>query len=446
MHLPSGRLSSLALAALTACGGAARDTTPTAPRVTVPVDARGDATPDPDLAPPPEPARRRLAIDWSTLPLATDEDALAAWAQIAPTGADWEEKLEEVPVAVARPLARALLRSGNFACATPPAASRCARAELEIPAPAETAGLDDPCLRRLLALWAVAALEPEDVPPVLDALRAIAALPPPESQLVAAAIEAIPETEHATRLELLTIAYHAGQRELANSLLGSLDEAHLIEAVTRHHIDGALEVLSAQAHRDVYLAAITDEALAPAARAQAITELVAEDELLAPDAKKALVAATKATDCTVAATAARALAVRGDRRFVPRRPAGRSQPALMRALCVLASYERLQMSDEVSLLPSFVPAKGLERIEIAFDPLSDVDADGDGDPHTARTEVLVPRAEVVVPEIEDLIRAFSRCTGTTCTSADREFRFGLRASGGQLYLARLEIVELPPCR
>lgn len=151
-------------------------------------------------------------------------------------------------------------------------------------------------------------------------------------------------------------------------------------------------------------------------------------------------------DCTVAATAARALAVRGDRRFVPRRPAGRSQPALMRALCVLASYERLQMSDEVSLLPSFVPAKGLERIEIAFDPLSDVDADGDGDPHTARTEVLVPRAEVVVPEIEDLIRAFSRCTGTTCTSADREFRFGLRASGGQLYLARLEIVELPPCR
>ena len=396
-------------------------------------------SPEPEVDPAPAPPRTLLTIDWRSLPLATEADALAAWARIAPTGADWEDKLEEVPLAAARPLAIALLRAGNFACPSTPPAGSCAPS-FEVTAPAEGAGLDDPCLRRLLALWSIAALEPEDVPRVADALRAIAALPPPESQLVAAAIQVVPEDDHATRLELLAIAYHAGQRELANTLLGTLDEAHLIAAVTRDKIDGALEVLSAEGHREVYLAAITDEALAPGARAQAITELVAEHDTLLPEIKTALVAATKAADCTVAATAARALEVRGDRRFVPRRPASRSRPALMRALCVLASYERLQMSSEVSLLPGFVPAKGLELVRIGSDPL------GDDAPGTERTETLVPRAELVMPEVDDLVRAFTRCDGTTCTSTDREFRFGLATVGGQLHLARLEITELPACR
>ncbi len=369
------------------------------------------------------------------------------WKTIAPTGADWEAKLDEIPVANARPLAIALLRGGNYTCM--PAARpvvECAPLVLDVPPPAETATLSDPCLRRLLALWSLGAIEPDDVAGISDALRAIAAMPPPESQLVAAAIQAIPETDLDRRLELVAIAYRAGQRELANGMLGTLDEAHLIEAVTKHKIDGALEVLSAEGHREVYLRAVTDEALPAKVRTSAIIDLVAAThEPSARDFGTALVTAVKSKDCEVAAAAARALVGRGDKRFIPNRPRTSKPAAMMRSLCVLASYERLQTNDEPSLLATYVPAKGLEQVRIAFDALAEIDTDGDGDPRTERTTQLVPRGEIVVPEIDDLVRAFRRCTGTTCTSGDRDFTFGFKAGAGGLVLARLEIAERPPC-
>jgi hypothetical protein len=419
---------------------------------------RGSVTPpDPEREPPAEsgkkhePATERtpdqplLSIAWATVPLATDADANAVWKQIAVTGDDWEAKLDEIPVANASPLAIALLHGGNFVCVPPRPKQDCAGLVLDVDAPAPTATMADPCLRRLLALWSIAALDDDDVPKVMDSLRAIAAIPPPESQLVAAAIQAVPEADHDHRLELLAIAFKAGQRDLANGHVGSLDEAHLIAAVKQHHLDGALDVLSAESHRAVFLAAITDEALAPKARAEAISELVATDQKLPKDATAALTTAVKSKDCFVAATAARALEVRGDKRFVPKRPRGSSTDALMRQLCVLASYERIQANDESSLLPAFVPAKGLEHVKVAFDPLAEIDTDGDGDPRTERTVNLIPKSELVVPEVDDMVRAFRHCKGTTCSSDDRDFRFGLKLVGGELWLASIEIVERPPC-
>lgn len=389
---------------------------------------------------------KHLSIDWPTVPLATEADALDVWATIAPTGADWEAKLDEIPVASARPLAIALLHGGNFTCTpAPKPVIDCAPLVLDVDEPAPNATFTDPCLRRVLALWSLAAIEPADIPAVTDSLRAIAAIPPPESQLVAAAIQAIPESDLDRRLELVAIAYRAGQQDLANGLLGSLDEAHLSEAVTRHHIAGALEVLSAEGHRAVYLTAVTDEALTAKARMSAITDLVATADTLAPDLRTALIGAVKSRDCEVAAAAARALASRGDKRFVPSKPRTSKPGAMMRGLCVLASYERLQGNDEASLLATYVPAKGLEQVKVAFDALAEIDTDGDGDPRTERTIEVVPRGEVVVPEIDDLVRAFQRCTGTTCSSHDRDFRFVFKKVAGQLVLARLEIAERPPC-
>lgn len=441
-------IRALSIAFLAACGG-----TPHEPaRVIVAQTHTPDAPPrtrDPDLE--QRPVSKLLSIDWTTVPLSTDADALTVWKTIAPTGADWEAKLDEIPVANARPLAIALLRGGNFTCTpAPQPVVDCAPLVLDVPSPADTATLSDPCLRRLLALWSLAAIEPEDVPPILDALRAIAAIGPPESQLVAAAIQAIPEPDLDRRLELVAIAFRAGQRDLANGMLGALDEAHLIEAVTKHKIDGALEVLSAEGHRAVYLRAVTDEGLPARVRTSAITDLVlATPDPLERDLRTALVAAVKSKDCEVAAMAARALADRGDRRFIPSRPRTSRPAAMMRGLCMLASYERLQASDEPSLLATYVPAKGLEQVKIAFDALAEMaidgDGDGDGDPRTERTTQLVPRGEIVVPETEDLVRAFRRCAGTTCTSVDREFTFGFKPGGGGLVLTRLEISERPPC-
>jgi hypothetical protein len=401
--------------------------------------------PDPDLHRPPP--VQRLAIDWASVALASDADATALWLRIAPTGADWEDKLPEIPPAIAHELAVALLRGGNFTCAVPPSGA-CARPLYDVAPPADTAGLSDPCLRRLLALWSIDLLADDDLPAVRPSLLAIAAIPPPESQLVAAAIRAIPDADQDTRLELLGAAWRAGQHDLVDSSVGSLDEAHLAVAVKRHHIAGALEVLSPEASRAVYLAAITDPALPARARTMAITELAAlaaVDTKLAPELQTALVAAVASKDCAVAAAAVRVLDQHGDHRFVPSRPRTTSTAQLMRAVCVLASYEALQGSDEVSLLATYLPARGLERTTITYDPLSEVDSDGDGDPHTNRSGEIVPRNEAVLPELDDLVRAMQHCTGTVCVSEDHEFRFVWKPISNALMLARIELAERPPC-
>lgn len=433
----------LAIAALSACGE-----TPHA-GVAVPVAITHPKAAAPDAAiSAPETSHPLVAIDWSTATADTDAEAQSIWQKIAPTGADWDAKLEEIPTdrPIARALAIALLHGGNFVCKAAPPTHNCAKQPFEIDTPKETSGLDDPCLRRLLALWSIDQLEPDDLPKVHDALRAIIALAPPESQLVAAALHTFSETDQEERLRVLAMAWGAGQHDLVNSVVGTLDEAHLMAAVRTHHIDGALEVLSAEGHRAVYLDAIADEAMAPKARIQAIADVVASEDKLVPKTRAAVIAAAKSPDCGVAAAAARALDQHGDHSYVPKRPHTNSTAPLMRALCVLASYELLQRSDETSVMPSYVPARGLEVARITYDPFSEVDLDGDGDPHTEHTIDLVPRESVTLPEADDLVRAMHHCTGTTCTTEEREFRFAFKVMNGELMVVRIEVADLPPCQ
>ncbi len=433
----------VAIAALAACGE-----TPRTPIAHVEPVVAPDAHPTTTAEPDPERPKKLLEIDWDTTTADSEPAALALWQKIAPTGADWDSKLEEIPVdrPVARQLAIALLHGGNFACRAMPATHNCAKQPYEIDVPKETAGLDDPCLRRLLALWSVDQLEDDDLPIVHDALAAILALPPPESQLVAAVLHTFPEAKQDQRLAALATAWAAGQHDLVNAGMGSLDEAHLIAAVHQYHIDGALEVLSAEAHRAVYLEAIADEAMAGKARIQAIGDVVASEDKLVPKTRAAVVAATKSTDCSVAAAAARALDQHGDHGFVPRRPHANTPAPMMRALCVLASFELLQRADESSLLPSYLPARGLELARVTYDPFSEVDLDGDGDPHTEHTIDLIARDAATLPELDDLTRAMHHCVGTTCTTDEREFRFTFKSVSGELLISRIEVADQPPCQ
>ncbi|HUJ62719.1 MAG TPA: hypothetical protein VLX92_29655 [Kofleriaceae bacterium] len=387
---------------------------------------------------------RLLAIDWAHVTIASDADALALWQQIAPTGDDWDEKLAEIPTdqPVAHALALAMLAAGNFTCAAP-AQPACVKVPIDLPDPPPGSTLTDPCLRRMLALWSLAQLDDDDLPRVLPALRAIVAIPPPESQLVAAALKAVPENDQDDRLALLAIAWKAGQRDVVDVSLGDLDEAHLVTAVTRLHIDGALEVLPAETEHATYLAAITDEQLAPGARAQAMVDLTASADALAPDVRAALLAAAKSPDCSVAAAAARALALHGQPASAPAVPRTSSPAAMMRAMCVLASFEQLARADEPSYLHGYIPPRGLELIQVTYDPYGDGDA---ADPHTSRSVDLVPPDQVVLPELDDLVRAMRHCTGTTCHTDEHEFRFTWKPYGGRLLLARLEVIENPPCK
>jgi hypothetical protein len=267
-----------------------------------PAPAPRKLTTDPDLH-RPQPARL-LSIDWKTVKVDTDADALAVWTQISPTGEDWEAKLDEVPDEgpVASALALALLHGGNFTCVAPVAAPAraCASAPNDVDPPAPDATFDDPCLRRMLAMWAIGSLDDADLPAARDALRAIAAIPPPESQLVATALDVYPETDHAARLELRAIAFAAGHRELVNAKLDDLDDASLEQAVVKHHIDGALDLLTAKTSRATFDAAVTDELLHPPARAQAMIELVAaytgDGGKLPADVLRSLVTASRSKD------------------------------------------------------------------------------------------------------------------------------------------------------
>jgi len=432
-------------AALAACGGTPHATTPpdVEPSTITTTKKPRAATPDHDLERPPRP--KLLAIDWSTVRVASDADARALWSRIAITANDWHDKLEEVPRELDRALAIALLREGNFNCVPTKPAGDCVPQVFDIPEPAATAGLADPCFRRLVALWAIERIEDDDVPMVMDGLRKIVALPPPESQLTVAAIKAVPETDPARRFELITTAFKAGQRDIANTALGQLEESYLVDAVTKHHIDGALEMLPASTQRATYLAAIADDKLPTKARTTAISELVAVDDKLGPDLKVALIKATSTADCGVAASAARVLVQQGEPRYAPKRPRASTIAPVLRGLCVLASYEKLQGGAEPSLLPGYLPPKGLERIKITYDALSDVDPDGDGDPHTEHSTDLVPRAEAVMPEIEELTLAMTSCRGVTCRTENHEFVFGFKALGGEQLLWSLAIVERPPC-
>jgi hypothetical protein len=437
------RFTSLTLLCLLGCGASTQaPARPSAAPPAAPVAVVAPIRPDPDLHRPPP--RRLLDIDWTKVTLTDDAAAIALWRRIAPTGADWDDKLQEVPAAAARPLALALLRGGNFTCTLPPTGP-CARPLHEVERPSEAAGFDDPCLRRMLALWSLDWIDVSDLPSIKQALLGIAAIPPPESQLLDAAIEVIPSDDHDTRLELLAVAARAGQHEIVDAAVHRLGESHLITAARVHHIAGAFDALAAASHRAVFLGALTDEALAPRSRTAAIIELVEVDGTLAPDLLTALLAAARSKDCTVAATAARVLEQHGNRRFVPARPRTRDVGQLMRAMCVLASYETLQRSDEDSLLASYLPAHGLQRVTITYDPLSEVDSDGDGDPHTTQVAELLPPGDAVLPQIEDLVKAMRQCTGAICVSDDHEYRFVWTRGRGAMMLSRIEIADRPPC-
>ncbi|HTL38338.1 MAG TPA: hypothetical protein VL326_34645 [Kofleriaceae bacterium] len=421
---------------LAACGGTPRETTqPAVAKPHTPVVHHLD---DPDLNHPPP--KKLLSIDWKTVSLTSEADALALWKTIAPTGDDYSDKLDEIPDEgpISTQLAFALLHGGNFTCAPTPV--KCGT-PLDVPDPLPTSTFDDPCLRRVLALWALEQIDDDDLQWVRDSLKSIVAIPPPESLLVATALRVVPDDAQDFKLELMAIAQNAGHGDIVNGFVSPLDEPHLVEALQKHHIPGPLDMLSTEGHRSLFIDAINDTKLPTNTRLQAMSEVVASEDKMSKETRTTLATAARSPDCTVAAAAARHLVQHGEKKFGPSRPANSSPAALMRAMCVLASYEALQGSDEPSYLLGYVPAKGLELVTVTYDEYSETDDDGDGDPHTEHTTTVVPRSEVLLPEIEDLVRAMAHCTGTVCRSADREFRFTFK--GDQL--RRLEVVERPPC-
>ncbi|CAN5311278.1 hypothetical protein BH11MYX1_BH11MYX1_38630 [soil metagenome] len=425
-------------ALVAACGGAHETAVVPVPVATTP-DAGGHLD-DPDLN---HTYKRLLSIDWSAVPLSNPAEIAELWQRIAPTGDDWSLKLDEVPDGpITNALATELLLEGNLTCWAP--AASCASTMPDLPPLEPTATLKDPCLRRQLALWSLQQLGqvgPDQLAAIAPALRQSAAMPAPESELVVAALLAVARNP-GLEAELLELAWKAGQHSIVNGMIGGLEMPQLIDLATRLHVDGALDGLTAKTNRDVFMKAIGDEHLQPQTREQALTELGADDDKLAPDLLAAIVGLTKSPNCDMAAFAARLLEKHGDPAYLPKRPRSTKPDAIMRGLCVLAAYERDAPAHEASLLPGYLPKKGLELFRIDYDALSDTDPDGDGDVHTSRTTELIDRTSASLPEAAEFAQALQHCTKTTCTTDDLEFKLTIKAG----LLARVEIIVRPPCQ
>lgn len=396
----------LALCLGAACGGAqpAR-----LPAQGLPAPAAAEPAP-PAAQAPPEQAPLGfplLSIDWSSVSLKSDADALALWRQIAPTGADWTLRLGELPDddRLLKRLAIALLREGNFTC---PALLPCTNAGVE--EVASSATLTDPCLRRELALWAFQRLDEDDAAELGDTLVAISGMPPPEHELVSEAFDLVPANHDDLLLRMNQAARAAGQAELADSSLPWLSPLALQKVLEQMHADGVYEHLDIDQARPSFLAAIADRRLKAKTSIAAMHELTGQSGQVAKDVRLALRKATADPRCEVAGAAIQLLEQHGEPRYLPR-PARASTAAALHSLCVAAAYTQSHAGLDEVLRP-FVSPQGLQVIDHAA---------ASEDPSGGPQGEFIARSELVtLPFLEDLSAALESCSGSTCKT------FGLR--------------------
>ncbi len=305
---------------------------------------------------------------------------------LGPTGADWEEVLARVPPDRARAVAVTFLRQGGFACRAIVAEEIGCGDAIEAFAPvAPGATLADPCLRRLVAGWALARLEATEAGAVADALAAIVALPHPEQALIEAAVALVPPRDDRLRLRLIEAALGGGREDAADLLLPGLSPGAAAHALVELGREGALAHLGDVTPAGA-LAAALERGLSQQAALDALDRLetkhLADARVLA-----AVIGQAASTDCAVAARAALLLDAAGDAQHLPSRAALTDAAAATRALCVST-----HISDDESraVLRALVSADGFDLVDVdhtyMLEPeLPDPDLDGDHDPYTRAT-------------------------------------------------------------
>jgi hypothetical protein len=421
---------------------------PVAPRPVEPV-------PDPITPTPLETEPEELGIDWSTVPYATDEQAMDAWRRLGLDGDSWQLRLSDVPVEASGlrvAMAKALLRGGNFACPAIPSGAGCHSTELEFQPIAPSDDLDSPCLRRQLAMWALDELEGVTLQRELAAdTIALAGLPPPEDDLNREVLAKI--TDEALRLQMLEAAERAGNETVADESLGNLSDAAIQEAGTRLHIDGAVEALDVGDALDMYARALVDAQLRMPTRLKVAQELagyangIGDTDPSYPAVVKALERGAADPDCTIAAASTEALASVDGRRFPSAPPKGAKPAAYLRALCVVV----LGNADPDPLWISIVGPKGIalrstfEDLTRVADDEDDPDPDGDGNPTTWAEVERIPREQMTrLSDDADFKKALAGCTGTECRVPGQNltYRFTFKKAGGRLLLDAIERHEV----
>jgi hypothetical protein len=272
-----------------------------------------------------------VAID---LPVpANQAEALALWKKLAPTGEDHLDKLASIPAdpAVRHPMARALLEAGDFACDQVVQYDECGLERREWKELDPAANLDQPCLRRRLAVWAITEAAPADLAALEVKLVEMAGLEAPEEDIpralaVKVAQDGVPEVVELAIYEALLKA----DREEMIDVIG-LSEAGLV-AAAENGMDAAALALDPARHIAELGAAVSGEALVIETRREIFLRL---SDQSGPAAIAAIKGLTDDSDCRLAMEAADELARRGDKSHLPARTTGQNPSDAETALCRL---------------------------------------------------------------------------------------------------------------
>lgn len=454
------RHAGLAAVLLAACGG--KHTGPALVEV---------VTAPPDAAPEivDEPVTSDVPVDFAQASWKTDDEALALWRALELTGDNYQLRLGDIPAEPGQAMAKALLRQGGFeGCATTKIPLTCTQVEEEFLEVEPDATIDDPCLRRRLALWSLDQLSDDTLREELVAdVVALAGLPPPETELNRAVLYRVAEDE-ALRLQMIQAATRAGNGPIAAEALGGLSTAGL-EAAAALHLDDAVEALYGSS-TSVLGAAALDPLLRRDTRVRAARELgyyALDADPMDPNrqaAIDAIRAATKADDCAVAGAAGSALSSLDHQPWPPALPKNAKAPAVLRRMCTVIYGD----GDEYAMWAEVVGEAGVTIRRTVHDPMrvkqlweenpdavdankdgapdvDDADPDGDGDPATTRDIVHLDATQWVddATNLEEVRRALPECKGLTCRieALRTDYTFHFRKTKQGLQLDALDIDE-----
>ncbi len=343
-----------------------------------------------------EPGWERVAADVPTADLAPPADpaaALALWTKLAPTAADYDDKLASIPEdpAVSRPMALALLSAGNFACEKILEADECGvvtRAWEDLDPKAD---LDDPCLRRRLALWALAKIEPTDTPALEAQLAAMARLELPEDELPQAALAAVAGAPEPVRLAVWDGLVDSGREELI-TVDADLSEKSLLEAAVDIGLDDAALALDPVRHMEVIAGLLGAKGLADDTRSTLLDRVADHDH---PAITKALVALTSDENCSLAMDAALALERQKDASHMPQRGGGE------RALCLLMHDPN--ESRRAAIVATFIPRNGILVQETIEDPWAEMErGDAGAEPEEEPEPIRVQAVDEVITRLQEI--------------------------------------------
>jgi hypothetical protein len=360
----------------------------------------------------------------------------AEWRDLDVTGENWRQRVEAIDPTHRAQMASSLLEAGNFDCpVTYAPLESCARTPM-LRELRPDSGIDDACLRRVLALWAIDQLPDDALYELFEEMSSLVRIPPPEHELAAAVLARFDSGFEAAQLRWE--AKSAGHTvTLDDRLLATFEHDELVRAAVDLHFDAAVLALEPVDDLDAHLYAVDDDELRRSTRLEIMDRLVDAFVLVgrheADRIHGALWWKTRSDDCIEAAAATASLAALGGTDVeLPTGPF-ESVEAVIAAACA-----RLALDVRGRPWKPLLSKRGIAVTKTREDPfridalwtkypfaydddldgvpdVPEADPDGDGDVATTREQSERRwHKRFTLPYAEELKLALPHCDGNVC--------------------------------